>query len=70
MAEHLARRGSARHESPALPFGERESGTQPCAGLLTTSTSAEASMSPSFSPPISPFRVRRPVDLEPISSLA
>ena len=55
MAEQGARRGSARHEGPALPFGERESGTQLRAGLLTTSSSVEASMSPSFSSPIPPL---------------
>jgi hypothetical protein len=36
------RAGHARHEGPALPFGEREPGAQLRAGLSTTSTSAEA----------------------------
>jgi hypothetical protein len=49
----------ARHESPALPFGERESELDCARAFLTTSSSVEAPMcsacSPCFSPPIPHF---------------
>ena len=57
-AQHLARRGSARLEKTVLPsrdVNRMVNRSRKRAGLLTTSSSVEASMSPSFSSPISPL---------------
>ena len=51
MAEQGARRGSARHEDPALPSGEREHGPN-CARAFRPRALQSCSLSPAFSPPI------------------
>ena len=52
MAEQGARRGSAMHEDPALPFGEREHEPNCARAFRPRAPLSRQTMSPAVSPPI------------------